>query len=539
MRDRAIDSESPGSSARSSSDDATAAGEYPDRLDARLLRIGAVCLLVSVMAGLDATIVAVAQRTFVDEFHSTQAVVGWTVAGYILGLATATPLSGWAADRFGTKRLFLASVLAFTLGSLLCALAPNILLLIIFRIVQGIGGGPLMPLTLAIMTREAGPNRLGRVIALGAIPMLLAPIGGPPLGGWLIRSFGWEWLFLINLPIGVIACVLAAVLFPRDQSTPSETFDFIGMLLLSPGVATFLYGVSEIPARGVVTDRHVWIPVLIGIALIAGFVWHALARANHPLIDLRLFANRAVGMANLGMFVFIVGGSVGLLTPSFFQQLMHHTPLQAGLHMIPAGIGAMLTMPLAGILMDRYGPGKIVLVGLTLVVSGLSLFTYGVALHADYAPTLLVAMVITGMGSGCTILPLSGSAVQLLQPHQIARGSTLITVNQMVAGAIGGALMSALLTSQLNRSENVAAADTMASLQREAAESGVPVDPAAIPRPALAGDFTTAVQNDLSHAYITVYLVALVLIALTFIPAAFLPRKPVGFSPNKLAMPPA
>jgi EmrB/QacA subfamily drug resistance transporter len=534
MADGAADPGSPGSSTREKPP-----REYPDRLDAQLLRIGAVCLLVSVMASLDATIVAVAQRTFVDEFHSTQAVVGWTVAGYILGLATATPLSGWAADRFGTKRLFMASVFAFTLGSLLCALAPNMLLLIVFRIVQGIGGGPLMPLTLAIMRREAGPNRLGRVIALGAIPMLLAPVGGPPLGGWLIRSFGWEWMFLINLPVGVVAIVLAAILFPRDQSTPSEPFDFVGMLLLSPGVATFLYGVSEVPVRGVVTHSHVWIPMVTGVALIAGFVWHALARADHPLLDFRLFTNRAVGMANLGMFIFIVGGSIGLLTPSFFQQLMHHTPLQAGLHMIPAGVGVMLTMPLAGILMDRYGPGTIVLVGLTLVVSGLSLFTYGVAVQADYSPTLLVAMVITGMGSGCTMLPLSGSAVQLLEPHQIARGSTLITVNQMMAGAIGGALMSVLLTSQLNRSENVAAADTMASLQQEAAASGAPVDPASIPRPALAPDFATTVQNDLSHAYTTVYVVALVLIVLTYIPAVFLPKKPVGGSPNEVAgMPP-
>ena len=512
--------------------------EYPDRLDARLLRIGAVCLLVSAMASLDATIVAVAQRTFVVEFHSTQAVVGWTVAAYILGLATVTPMTGWAADRFGAKRLFIGSVLAFTLGSLLCAMAPNILFLIIFRVIQGIGGGPLMPLTLTIMTREAGPNRLGRVMALGAIPLLLAPISGPALGGWLIRSYGWEWLFLINLPVGLAAIILAAIIFPRDEPEPSHTFDFIGMLLLSPGVATFLYGLSELPARGMGTDRHVWMPMMIGIALITAFVWHALYRTDHPLIDLRLLTNRTVGLANLAMFSYLIAGSIGLIVPSFFQQLMNLAPLQAGLHIIPAGVGAMLTMPIAGLLMDRFGPGKIVLIGLTLAFVGLTIFTYGAATQASYSPTLLVGMALSGMGSGCTLLPISASAVQSLASHEIAQGSTLMTVNQMITGAVGGALMSVLLTNQFNRSENIAAANTMTTLQQQAAETGMPVDPAAVPQLTLAPDFMASVQQDLSHAYTTVFVVAVVIVALTLIPAAFLPKKPVGGSHNGLGAPP-
>ncbi|WP_041303945.1 DHA2 family efflux MFS transporter permease subunit [Mycolicibacterium rhodesiae] len=511
--------------------------KYPDRLDARLMQIGGVCLLISVMASLDATIVAVAQRTFVVEFHSTQAVVGWTVAGYILGLATVTPMTGWAADRFGTKRLFMGSVLAFSLGSLLCAVAPNILLLIIFRVIQGVGGGILMPLTVIILRREAGPTRLGRIIAIAAIPMVLAPLCGPILGGWLIRTYGWEWLFLINLPVGLAAFLLAAILFPRDRSTSSETFDFVGMVLLSPGVAAFLYGLSEIPARGTVADPRVWIPMIIGFLLITTFVLHALHCAVHPLIDFRLLTNRAVGVANVGVFIYVVGGSVALLIPSFFQQLMHHTPLEAGLHMIPAAVGTMLTMPLAGVLMDKYGPGKIALVGLSVIVTGMGIFTFGIAKQWHYSPNLLLAMVITGMGAGCALLPLSASAVQTLAEHQIARGSTLIALTEMFASAVGSALMSVLLTNQLGRSENISAATTMATLQHQAAETGMRVDPAAIPPPALAPDFMATVQHDLSHAYTTVFGVAIVLIALTLIPAAFLPRKPASSTRIKAAPP--
>src|SRR5271155_4279927 len=166
------------------------------------------------MAILDVTVVSVAQRTFIDEFDSSQAVVAWTMTGYTLALATVIPVAGWAADRFGTKRLFMGSVVAFALGSVLCALASSIAQLIIFRVIQGIGGGMLLPLGFMIMTREAGPGRLGRLMSILSIPMLLAPIAGPILGGWLIDSASWRWIFLINLPFGIITLLLAAVIFP-------------------------------------------------------------------------------------------------------------------------------------------------------------------------------------------------------------------------------------------------------------------------------------------------------------------------------------
>lgn len=535
MDHRAVDPTSRKSSTRKPSEYATTEHEYPDRLDARVLRIGGVCLLMAMMAGLDTTIVVVAQRTFIVEFHSTQAIVAWTMTSYILGAANAIPMTGWAADRFGTKRLFMGSVLTFTLGSLLCAMAPNIMLLIIFRTVQGFGGGALMPLTLIIVTREAGPKRFGRLMALAAIPLLLAPICGPILGGWLIRAYGWEWMFLINLPVGLTAVVLAAIIFPQDQPTSSESFDFIGMLLLSPGVATFLYGASSIPGRGMVADRYVLIPMITGFALLTTFVLHAWYRADHPLIDLRLLTNRVVRLACLAMLVYSLAVSgAGLLLPSYFQQLMHQTPMQSGLHMIPLALGAMLTMPLAGVFTDKYGAGKIVLVGITLVATGLGTFAYGVAKQADYLPTLLAGLLIAGLGSGCTITPLFGAAVQTLAQDQIARGSALLSVNQLMAGSAGAALMSVILTTQFNRSENISAANEMTILQQNGPKSGVPVDPSAIPRPTLAPDFMSNVQHDLSHAYAVVFVVAAVLVALTFIPAAFLPKKP-ALPPNKTA----
>jgi EmrB/QacA subfamily drug resistance transporter len=502
---------------------------YPDKLDAGLLRISGVCILATVMAILDVTVVSVAQRTFIDLFGSSQAVVGWTMTGYTLALATVIPITGWAADRFGTKRLFMGSVLAFTLGSLLCAIASNILQLIIFRVVQGIGGGMLLPLGFMILTREAGPRRLGRLMSIMSIPMLLAPIAGPILGGWLIGTYSWKWIFLINLPIGLATLALAAIVFPPDHPARSETFDVIGVLLLSPGLATFLFAMSSIPGRGTVADRHVWVPATIGLALIAAFVVHAWHRKDHPLIDLRLFQNRVLTQANVTMLVFAVAFfGAGLLLPSYFQQVLHQTPMQAGVHMIPQGLGAMLTMQLAGPIVDKRGPGKVVLVGIALITVGLGTFACGVAAQAEYLPTLLVALTIMGLGMGCTMMPLSVASVQALAPHQIARGTTLISVSHQVGGSMGTALMSVILTDQFNRSENIIAANKLASLRQKAATSGVPIDPSAIPRQSLAPGFSGNVLHDLSQAYTTVFVIAVVLVVCTIIPASFLPKKPVG-----------
>jgi len=500
---------------------------YPDKLDAHLLRISGVCILATVMAILDVTVVSVAQRTFIAEFASTQAVVAWTMTGYTLALATVIPLTGWAADRFGTKRLFMGTVMAFALSSVLCAVASSILQLIVFRVVQGIGGGMLLPLGFVIMTREAGPARLGRLMSIMSIPMLLAPIGGPILGGWLIATSSWRWIFLINLPIGVVTAILAAVVFPRDHPARSETFDVVGGLLLSPGLATFLFAVSSIPRCGTVADRRVLIPAAIGLALIAAFVVHAWRRADHPLIDLRLFQNRVITQANVTMLVFTTAFfGASLLLPSYFQQVLHHTPMQAGVHMIPQGLGAMLTMRLTGPLVDRQGPGKIVLIGIALMTAGLGTFAFGVARQAHYMPTLLIALSIMGLGMGCTMMPLSVASVQALTPHQIARGTTLMSVSHQVGGSMGTALMSMILTNQFNRSENIAAAKALATLQQSAASRGVPLDPSAIPRQTLAPDFSDHLLHDLSHAYTAVFAVAVVLVVCTIIPASFLPKRP-------------
>ncbi|MCD4523634.1 DHA2 family efflux MFS transporter permease subunit [Nocardioides sp. cx-173] len=470
-----------------------------DRLDRRVLLVAGVVVLGGIMSILDITVVSVALETFQREFDATSAQVAWTMTGYTLALASVIPLTGWAADRFGTKRLYLLAVLLFTLGSMLCAAASSLEMLVGFRVLQGLGGGMLMPLGMTILTRAAGPARVGRVMAVLGIPMLLGPIFGPILGGALIDSASWHWIFLINLPIGIIALAYAWKVLPADRVEPSETFDWLGMLLLSPGLAAFLYGISSIPeakqSEGTIWTLQVVAPAVAGALLIAAFVPWALSRRNrHPLIDLRLFQSRTLTVAVIAMALFAIAFfGASLLFPLYFQQVRGEDALGAGLLLAPQGIGAMLTMPIAGILADRIGPGKIVLTGIAVITAGMAMFTQLTA-DTSYA-FILGALFVMGLGMGATMMPIMSSALGTLEPHTIARGSTLMNIVQQVAASVGTAVFAVLLTNGI---------------------LDIGVNPATDPAGYVAG---------LADSFATVFLVATVMVGLVLVPAYLLPRR--------------
>ena len=462
-----------------------------DKIDAAVLKVAGVVVLGAIMSILDITVVNVALPTFEKVFSSggeqiAYSTVAWTVTGYTLALATVIPLSGWAADRFGTKRLYMAAIALFAGGSALCAAAWDINSLIGFRVLQGLGGGMLMPVGMTIMTRAAGPHRMGRLMAILGVPMLLGPILGPIIGGWLIDHASWHWIFLINVPLGVIALVYAFMVLPKDSPEPSESFDFLGMLLMSPGLALFLFGVSSIPEKGTIAATKVLVPMIIGALLVVLFVWHSF-RPAHPLLDLRLFRDRLLTLSVITMFLFAAAffGAL-LLVPTYFQQIRLESPLQAGLLVAPQGIGAMLTMPIAGALADRLPIGRIAPVGLAVIVIGM----LGLTQITDTTPygVLIAELVVMGLGMGMTMMPLFTSALRTLEAHEIARGSTLLNITQQIASSVGVALMSVLLTNHLK---------------------------------------TARTPADAADGFAQTFVVAVVLVALTLIPALMLPRKKI------------
>jgi len=508
--------------------------EYPDKIDGAVLKIAGVVVLGAIMSILDITVVNVALPTFQVEFGEPgdplpYSTVAWTVTAYTLALATVIPLTGWAADRFGTKRLYMTALLLFTLGSVLCAVAPTIEALIGFRVLQGLGGGMLMPLGMTIMTRAAGPARMGRLMAILGVPMLLGPIFGPILGGWLIENYSWHWIFLINLPIGAVAIVYAWRVLAADRPEPSESFDWVGMALMSPGLALFLYGVSSIPGEGTFFSAKVIVPGTIGLLMVAGFVFWSF-RPVHPLLDLRLFRNRNLTVSVITMFLFAAAFFGGLLlVPTYFQQVRGETALQAGWLMAVQGFGAMITMPIAGALMDRLPVGRIVPFGLVLIIGGMFALTQLTA-TTSYS-VILPVLFVMGLGMGATMMPLMTSALKTLTSHEVARGSTLLNISQQIASSIGVAIMSVVLTNGLNNDPLLQAARGFTE-----ATEGV-TDPAQVG--SIAARFpevaallqrgqealTLAINEAAAAAFSTTFWVAAVLLSLTLIPAFFLPRR--------------
>jgi EmrB/QacA subfamily drug resistance transporter len=494
----------------------------PTRLDAAVLKIAGVVVLGAIMSILDITVVSVALPTFQAEFDASYAEVAWTMTGYTLALATVIPLSGWAADRFGTKRLYMLALLLFAGGSALCATAGSIEQLVTYRVIQGLGGGMLMPLGMTIMTRAAGPQRIGRLMAVLGIPMLLGPIGGPILGGWLIEAASWHWVFLINVPIGAVALVYAHFALPKDNPQPSESFDFLGMLMLSPGLALFLYGVSSLPGAGTITATKVWVPMLTGAALVIGFVLYSF-KPRHPLVDLRLFRNRNLTIAAISLFVFVVAFmGAGLLFPSYFLQIRGQSTLHAGLLMAPQGLGAMITMPIAGTLADRIPVGRTVPFAMALIAAGFFTFTQ-VGTDTPYL-LLCGSLFVMGLGMGGTMMPIMTSALRTLSTPEVARGSTLVNILQQIGGSIGSATMSVILTSRLNGSAPIPGLNNPRTGEpiteagaAIASQHGVPVP---VPRDVLERGLEFA-----ADAFATTFLVGFVLVLTTFIPIAFLPRK--------------
>ena len=479
-----------------------------DKLDSAVLKVAAVVVLGAVMAILDTTVVNVALQALTLQFQTSFDTIQWVATGYMLALATVIPVTGWACDRFGTKRLYMLAIALFLAGSALAGAAWNIESLIVFRVVQGLGGGMLMPAGMTILTKTAGPHRVGRVMAVLGVPMLLGPIGGPILGGWLVDAVSWRWIFYINVPIGVVAILLAWRMLPKDEPRPAEKFDFPGMLMLSPGLAALIYGVSNIPHHGGVGATNVWLPGIAGILLSVAFVVRALKVAN-PLVDLTLFRNRTFSVAMVTMTLFMIAflGSM-LILPTYFLLVRGESALQAGLLLAPQGIGAMISMPIAGRLVDKIGARKVVLPGLVLIIASVAVFTQ-VGADTPY-PLLMGGLFVMGLGMGMSMMPINTAALQTLTQRTVARATTAMNIVQQTAGAVGAAVVSIILASLL------------------AGQFGVPTSQGQLAA-------TAALMNPATHdgaaaasadAFASTFIWTLVLVALCLIPALFLPKKP-------------
>jgi EmrB/QacA subfamily drug resistance transporter len=421
-----------------------------ERLDPQLTRLGLVLVLGIVMSMLDTTIVNVALRTLGRDLHAGLSTIQWVVTGYLLALAVVIPTTGWAVDRFGAKRLFVTATGLFAASSALCALAWNVQSLIGFRVLQGMAGALLMPVAQTVLARAAGPDRMGRVMMVVGVPALLAPIFGPVLGGLIVDHLSWRWIFLVNVPVGVLSMLVSIRQLPADRpAAVRQGFDFGGLALMSPGLALLVYGLSRAGATGSFASTRAWLTMLAGVLLLALFVWYARTRGERALIPLAYFRDRAFASATAVTLVISLSVfGVMLLLPLYYQQIRHQDALHAGLLLAPQGLGTALAMPIAGIFTDRIGARRVVLAGMALVTVGTIVLTQ---VSASTSYWLLAAtLVVRGLGFGATMMPAMAAGYRNLPASAAGHASTVLQIFSRVGGTLGAALMAVILAQQIS-----------------------------------------------------------------------------------------
>jgi EmrB/QacA subfamily drug resistance transporter len=420
------------------------------RLDAALLKTSFVLVLGPVLAMLDTTIVTVGLNSVAHEFHSPLATLQWVSAGYLLAISMVMPLAGWASDRFGARTMWMVSIGLFATGSALCGLAWSAGSLILFRLLQGVGGGLIQPIGQSIIVRAAGPARLGRVLGITILPITFAPVLGPVLGGLIVERLDWRWMFLVNVPLGLLTLLLAGRHIPADteRGKGNVRLDVRGLALLSPGLAALVYGFSEVGNEGVGATR-VLVSLAAGATLVAGYVLHALRLRARALIDLRLFARRGFSVATANSF--LQGAALYssmLLLPLYYQQVEHASALEAGLLLAPQALGTAVATFFASRLTDRMAPRPLILTGILLTLAGTVAFTQ---LGSSPAGWLLVAsLVVRGAGLGVVMAPGMAAIYASVPRDEVARAAGAVNTLSRVGGSLGTAVLAVVLQRSLD-----------------------------------------------------------------------------------------
>ncbi len=396
----------------------------------------------------DTTIVAVALHTLASDLHTSVATIQWVSTGYLLAMAVTIPIAGWAQRMLGSKRLWMIALVLFLVGSVLSSLAWSPASLIAFRAVQGVGGGVLMPLMSTLVMQAAGGKNIGRIMSVVSLPAVLGPILGPVLGGLILQHLHWSWMFWVNVPFCLAGLVLAALVLPADGPVRRAPLDVAGFALMAPGLVGVLWGLSNTSKTGGFGRADALAPLAVGLVLLGGFVAWALRRRARALVDLLLLKHWPLASSSLLLFLsgITLYGAM-LLLPLYFQQLRGTTVLQAGLLLIPQGLGTLLSRSQAGRLSDTVGARWLVATGFTIVALGTLPFAFAGA-HTSYL-LLMAALLVRGIGLGAVTMPLMALGFRGLERSQVPDASIITRIAQQVGGSFGTAVLAVILTSTL------------------------------------------------------------------------------------------
>ena len=404
-----------------------------------------VLVVGAFMVMLDATVVNLALPKIMILFGARVEEAQLVLTGYMLALAVIIPATGFVSDRLGSRQAFLICTFFFTVGSALCGFAWDIQSLVLFRVLQGLGGGMMMPLAMTILYQVVPLEQRGFVMSFLGLPLLLAPIVGPTVGGYLIEYVNWRVIFTLNIPVGMAGLFLGVLWLPHMPVRPRLKFDLAGFVLAAAGFSSVLYGLSHAPTDGWKTPYILALLVGGSVALLAWIVVEL--TVEDPLLELRVFRNYVYSLATLVNFILTAGiFSSMFLLPIFLQNLRGLTAVQTGLLFLPQAVAATLTMPIAGRVFDRFGARPVMLVGLaiqaytTFRLAQLDVTTSGWELQE--------ILIMRGMSAGMVTMPAMTTAMNTIPPHLLARASSLTNVLRQIFATFGTAIFATILQSR-------------------------------------------------------------------------------------------
>ncbi len=426
-------------------------------IDRTTLRTTIAVLVGGITVILDSTIVSVALHQLAQDLGVGVSTIQWVTTAYLLALGVVIPTVGWLQSRLGAKRLWLVALSVFLLGSVLCSFAWSASSLIAFRVVQGIGGGAMMPLMTTMVMQAARGQNLAKLMSVVALPTAIGPILGPVIGGLILGLGDWRWLFLVNVPLCLAGLLLGWRMIPADEPGRRVRLDLPGLLMLSPALVALLWGLSNVSGQGGFASADVIVPLVGGTLLLLAFVLWALHRRGDALVDLQVLRSRPTWSATA--LLFLSGAALYgamLLLPLYWQELRGADALAAGLLLIPQGVGSLVSRTVAARLMDRLGPRLVAMIGFALV--GVATVPFALA-GADTAIWwLMSALLVRGLGMGMVVIPLMTVAFVGLEREEVPHASILTRVAQQVGGSVGVAVLAVILSAAYASTGSVASA---------------------------------------------------------------------------------
>ncbi len=419
------------------------------KLDPGLWKIIGVVFLGPLMAQLDSTIVNVSLFSIQDALHASISSAQWVISGYLLALALMLPLNGWIVDRLGAKRLYLLCFSTFTFASVLCGEASTMDQLVCARLLQGLSGGLLAPLSQMMLARVAGTHNMARVIGYAATPVLLAPTLGPIVAGVILKYLSWPWLFYVNVPIGLVAIILAFFILPHDEQIGvRRSFDLLGFLLISPGLMCMLYGFEQL-SHGEGIEF-----CLGGVVLLSAFGWHAWCAKAQALINLELFKNRVFTVATITQF--FANGVVyagQFLIPIYLTLGCGLNAEKIGWILAPMGLGMIIVYPMMGFLTDTFGCRAVAVSGILLNVFGTLPFLW-MSCRGEVSLYLVgISLFARGVGQGATGVPTVAAAYASVSTAELGIATTAINIVQRLGGPVATTALAILIANSHVSSE--------------------------------------------------------------------------------------